>query len=411
MTAIALLNAELEPHLVADTLLTADGVDQRPDSRTWLPALGMVPTNYQFGEKAMHLSRLARKTFILPCGSGVLAFAGDVSDAVCFWKALSERVLGSVAYGGSARVEPHHLETLRVNFPDVFRELSLLGVLVDPLGKLTPFVHNARLVETQNFGACYVAGSGDQLLEEIIRSVDLHLSANWWPVGYPMTATEDLAEHISTEMLYRESDFRNGLADDTPLALRCGGLFEWYRITKAGVSHMQPRLDLHVQRIDERLVITRAYWIEMRKRRELLDGALPAQMYQLHIMLLGAQFESVSAARSPGEARAVRFRHGHGALMEPAWHHYSQAEGDLSEAPGLGREYHAPLSKSVLEACLPHRVDVGRVRVVFEERGRRPIVKRILTRQREKFRVGISPTTGGVKLWLSGTVLDHLQGI
>ena len=48
MTAIALLNAETDPHIVADTLLSVDGEDPRKIKKIWLPALGDVQS--QWGE-------------------------------------------------------------------------------------------------------------------------------------------------------------------------------------------------------------------------------------------------------------------------------------------------------------------------------------------------------------------------
>ena len=58
MTAIALLNAETDPHIVADTLLSVDGEDPRKIKKIWLPALGDVQSQWGEGGDRWHISRL-----------------------------------------------------------------------------------------------------------------------------------------------------------------------------------------------------------------------------------------------------------------------------------------------------------------------------------------------------------------
>lgn len=50
MTAIALLNSENDPHVVADTLLSADGTDPNEEKTIWLPALGQVDSEWENDE-------------------------------------------------------------------------------------------------------------------------------------------------------------------------------------------------------------------------------------------------------------------------------------------------------------------------------------------------------------------------
>lgn len=42
MTAIAILNAESDPHLIADTLLVCQGEDSRSGKTVWLPSRGNI---------------------------------------------------------------------------------------------------------------------------------------------------------------------------------------------------------------------------------------------------------------------------------------------------------------------------------------------------------------------------------
>jgi hypothetical protein len=89
MTAIALLNSDFEPHLVADTLLSAEGPDPNASKTIWMPALGSVQTEWGVDGAVWHISRLGRKSFFLPNQSGVLAFAGSCSAAAEFLDELS----------------------------------------------------------------------------------------------------------------------------------------------------------------------------------------------------------------------------------------------------------------------------------------------------------------------------------
>lgn len=84
MTAIALLNSENDPHVVADTLLSADGADPNKDKSIWLPALGYIHSEWENEDGKWHIPRLGRKTFAVPVSSGILAFAGHCQSAFNF---------------------------------------------------------------------------------------------------------------------------------------------------------------------------------------------------------------------------------------------------------------------------------------------------------------------------------------
>ncbi|MBM7322706.1 hypothetical protein JS562_06145 [Agrobacterium sp. S2] len=200
MTAIAILNAYADPHLLADTLISRDGVDDRADQTVWLPSLGTISTALT---QNRHIRRLGRKSITLPHGGGMLAYAGEVPRAHEFWAEFSERIQNNNAYDETRRIDRAMLEVIlqSMNVP----QLSILGVLNDPKGSQDIFEYGGALtVETQNYGKCLFAGSGAEFLLDLVLKADVFWSGvSHRPVN--QTVTEELAESISSRSLSSRS--------------------------------------------------------------------------------------------------------------------------------------------------------------------------------------------------------------
>jgi hypothetical protein len=110
VTAIALLNVEADPHIGEDTLISAQVRNPKSLRLVWLPAQGLVSSEYKSPEGDWYIARLGRKTFFLPNGAGILAFAGDCQAAFQFWAALSEKYLVRESYEPSFRIAPSSTE-------------------------------------------------------------------------------------------------------------------------------------------------------------------------------------------------------------------------------------------------------------------------------------------------------------
>lgn len=293
MTAIALLSAQIDPHIVADTLLTANGQDPRATKKIWLPALGDVLSEWGEGDGRWHISRLTRKTFVLPNKSGVIAFAGMCTPAIHFINDLSEAFRNKYQYDELARVDEELISRVLELSPRS-REFSLIGVLIDATGDFRSYIHNTvKRIDTQNFGVCYAAGTGANLIAEIIEAADQRLCLRATaPLSDPSSSTEYLAESISCEMLYRESDHRNGLMVNSPISVGCGGFYEWYQVLPQGIKPFRSRVDIHVAvREANKLVITRIYFCEQMENTNVrvIDSTLPSQDYYLSIFNLGLE--------------------------------------------------------------------------------------------------------------------------
>lgn len=265
MTAIALLNSEKEPYVVADTLLSADGADPHIEKTVWLPALGDTNSEWGDDEDKWHIARLARKTFSVPISSGLLAFSGQCKEMFEFWSEISEKFHHLQNYNKTSSITKELIEQILIN-SRTSSYFSLLGIVKNNAGSFEPFKHNKyEEIITTNYGKCYVSGSGAGLLKQLILSRDLFITKNSkWLNDLPISATEELAEYISSEMLYQESDIHNGFATESAIAHYCGGFYEWYSVQLEGTKVLQPRLDIHIKLESDYLTITRLYCSEQR---------------------------------------------------------------------------------------------------------------------------------------------------
>jgi len=265
MTAIALLNSEKEPYVVADTLLSADGADPHIEKTVWLPALGDINSEWGDDEDKWYIARLARKTFAVPKSSGLLAFSGKCKEMFEFWSDLSEKFHHLQYYNKTSSITKELIEQILMN-SKASSYFSLLGIVKNNAGNFESFKHNKyEEIKTNNYGKCYVSGSGADLLKQLIISRDYFITKNSkWLYGLPISATEELAEYISSQMLYQESDIQNGLSAGSAIAHYCGGFYEWYSVQSKGTKVLQPRLDIHIKLERNHLTITRLYCSEQR---------------------------------------------------------------------------------------------------------------------------------------------------
>ena len=402
MTAIALLNAGGEPYLVADTLLSAEGRDPREVKRIWLPALGSVPTEWVGHDGPWHISCLARKTFALPNNSGVLAFSGFCSPAFRFWDRLSDTWNQISSYDPLARINRGTLERILHQMPEDAAKFCLLGILIDESGHREAFVHNKHVrFETEQFGTCYAAGSGAEMIVEIAERLDgLLTRSGGWPSSYPISATEDLAEHISTEMLCKESDAANGIKPGTPLAQYCGGYYDWYKVETDGIRPMRPRIDLHVRLAEESLVVTRAYFVEQEQIQE--HSTSTSQRIFTTVTNLG-----LSPVSIPLNAA---LEYGHTVTFDETWVVQIPSMFVLRDAQ-FGAVPQEPLSGPVTSELLakkfPSSFEVTRVRVVVQDSPESAIVKRFIAPQRGAGDAALSVVDGKLSLWLSNRLLER----
>ncbi|KJZ63652.1 hypothetical protein [Pseudomonas fluorescens] len=295
MTAIALLNADNEPYIVSDSLITAEGPDPDKNKSVWLPAQGQIKSEWIEVDqpdantiKIFHITRLGRKCFTLPDNTGILAFADSCEAAYSFWDKLSDKINTNKSYDNLSRPSLNTLHDTISGLGNDAHKFSLLGILIDENSRRVPFIHNPTIqLTTKNFGTCYICGTGASQLAEIIKAKDQAITAELR--SKKISITEDLAEHISAEMLYQESDISNGYDKETPLAAFCGGFYEWHKIDPVGVRTMPSRVDLHFLILEGKLILSRIYLIEQMQTL----GKTALERYATSVITLGCKFFEV----------------------------------------------------------------------------------------------------------------------
>lgn len=291
MTAIALLNSENDPHVVADTLLSADGADPNKYQSIWLPALGDIHSEWENKDGKWHIPRLGRKTFAVPVYSGLLAFAGHCSSAFNFWDELSAHFYSRQAYDPNYSITKDIVESILNSNKNAYR-FSLLGMVKNNNGELIPLIHRPdAVIETESYGVCYIAGTGSDMLKKIILERDKLIGNHCRPTK--ISHTEDLAEYISAEMLYNESDIKNGFEEGTPLDYYCGGFYEWYGINREGIKALQPRVDMSVSLTEHGIVITRLYFSEQHTFPAASNSSIYSYKYPIFVVSLVSEFKNI----------------------------------------------------------------------------------------------------------------------
>lgn len=400
MTAIALLNAENDPHIVADSLLSVDGPAAEDRKQFWLPAVGRVPSEWGRDGQTWHVSRLGRKMFTLPNRSGILCFAGDGTSAYRFWGALSDKWATASGYDPLARIDGAMLQAIFNQMPEVAHQISLFGILIDIHGNRNVVAHNAELkMQTTQFGTCYLAGTGTPLVESIIRRADGHLTrGGGWPSRYPISATEDLAEHISCEMLHIEGGLSNGMSPGTPLDLRCGGYYDWIKVEPDGIRPMPARIDLSVSVEGEELIISKAYFVE---HQQLPPRALTSsQRICTSVTNIGIDFPPIKIRSDWDSGHELSFDESWGTLIPSFFFDHPHAEGAFK------KQLFGRLTAEIVEKEFSPPVNVNRVRVVVRVGTSSAIQKRFITARGTGADAILSAVDGKLSLWLSPRLLE-----
>ncbi|WP_419689469.1 hypothetical protein ACN22W_22555 [Burkholderia theae] len=338
--------------------------------------------------------------FALPNHSGILCFAGDGSSAYRFWAALSDKWATASGYDPLVRVSQEMLQDVfRENSEDI-RKISIFGALIDLCGNRTAIFHNFELkIETKQFGTCYIAGSGARLVEQIIRRVDQNLTnSRGWPEQYPISATEDLAEHISCEMLHAEGSFSNGILPGTPLDLRCGGYYDWIKIYPDGIRPMRPRIDLSVAVEKDELIIYRAYFFE--HQQLMLHTKTNSQRICTSVVNMGMEFSPIKIPQSWGGGYEILFDETWGTSIPSFFfgHHY---EDDVFRNQLFGR-----MNAEIIEKDFSPPLEVNRIRVIVKVGSSTAIQKRFITKRGSGGDGVLSCVNGKLSLWLSPRLLE-----
>lgn len=260
MTAVALVNIYEDPHLVSDTMLSYE-IDTEEDRKIWVPARGVIQSSQKSGERKWGVSRFIRKAVYLPNQGGIFAWAGSLRQASMFWNALSKKFLMISSYNELAKIEMHHISS---SYDELSTsDLSIVGCLLKD-GEPIPFVFgDHRVVETNKYGVCYLIGSGMESMMETIRIKDEHIpSRGNDDLMQLISKTEDLAQYISSRMLFLDS-MKGGYHEETlPFYHFSGGYFEWHKITPGGVKLAPIHLDINIRYDQNGGFVTRAYLSE-----------------------------------------------------------------------------------------------------------------------------------------------------
>ncbi len=354
MTAIALLNSENDPHVVADTLLSADGADPNKDKSIWLPALGYIHSEWENEDGKWHIPRLGRKTFAVPISSGILAFAGHCQSAFNFWDELSTHFYSRQAYDSNYSLTKDRVENILKSNKDAYR-FSLLGMVENDAGELLPLIHEPyEIIETKNYGICYVAGSGSDLLKEMILAKDKSIFNH--NKAAKTSLTEDLAEHISAAMLYRESDISNGLVKGTPIDCYCGGFYEWYGIKRKGTKILQPRVDMSILLTSDGITITRLHFSEQHISQLSANASVLSHKYPIFVFNLVSEFINISYASLLNEKFSLLIHEVYGVLIDSTFSGY---EGRSDYHPRLS----GPIRGEDAEKIFGSSVEIKRMRL------------------------------------------------
>ncbi|WP_139188750.1 hypothetical protein [Variovorax sp. OV700] len=239
-------------------------------------------------------------------------------------------------------------------------KLFLLGLIRDRQGKWEVFTHNRHaVVPTQSFGTCYLAGTGTSLLAVKINERDRHAQASKKAAfTQRVSITENLAEGLSSDMLYAESDHLHGL-DGMVSTYSCGGFYEWYRLVQEGVRKMPSRLDIHVTKTGDDVVITRLYLIASLQRLESKLDPIPTQKYAIQI--LSVVSEPTTPSQQTDGSWSLSTDNVDAVLIESTF--------ELYDTPEKGGRISGPVPKDFLEKFFMESVSINRIRMICSSHG------------------------------------------
>jgi hypothetical protein len=356
MTVIAIINAETDPHIIADCLLSSDGEDHRNNKHVWIPSLGYIQTDWVGKDGPWHVVRLGRKTIVLPNNGGLLAFAGDCRPAFEFWAMLSEKFNIASAFDPDYLIDSTIIDQVLVAMEHKVKDFHILGVINDANGNRTPYTHRPdKEINTINFGTCYLAGSGTHLLAKLIDDEDRRfIKIDQWI--WSITPTEELAESLCSTLLYYESDINNGIKPETPMHERFGGYYEWYGVKPIGVKPIPARVDLNLVVENDKIFITRLHLSESLQS----DGSNPdfkaAQIF-LRILSFAIKNHEINPLDLLSGNAILTTDQVDGVLIEQLFYHYDRNADSAYTDPRISssvspellqREFGAPfIAKSL----------------------------------------------------------------
>lgn len=329
-----------------------------------------------------------------------MSFSGACTPAAKFLDELSKAFRNIYQFDQSSKVDSNLIDRVLASAERV-KEFCLIAVLVNNVGRREIYTHNTvKRIETDHFGICYAAGSGAEMIEKMINYADRRITADVWRDATHISVTEDLAEHISCEMLYRESDIRNGFEPGTPFNIRCGGFYEWYAVLPQGIKPMRSRLDIHVYFREGKLVVTRMYFCEQVENNTLrfVDSLLPSQDYYLSIYTLGLEPAEIPLDLEIGDWTTIIPAESVGTLIGSF----------LNSGDSVGASKKSLLSGSVscemAEKLFGEPIDVNRVRVIVTSNGS-AIARSVISQPDEPCNAQIKEIDGRVAVCLSQKVM------
>lgn len=397
MTAIAILNAHSDPHLIADTLLSRKDVDLRPDKSVWLPSRGEL--NTALPGQNRHIRRLGRKSITLPDGAGMLTYAGEAPPAHEFWAEFSERIQTSKTYDDTRRIDRDMLETILHSMTTP--KLSILGVLTDETGKQDLFQYGGAIcIETQNFGACYFAGTGAEFIRDLVlQADDFWTCVSHRPANQSMT--EELAESISSQVLFLESGFPPDNSK-SPLSHAFGGYVEWYKIGKSGVKPQKERVEIHIT-VGAEAAVGRIYLIGT-----VGDVRAPTSGNNIIVISLTPDDPRITMHRQGDRYVWLLSRlTGEGTIIEPSLPFY-----DRSEAEQRIDRLSGPVSFKDLGRVYGENAEFHRVRLATAS-GARVMLDGIVSSDDQQPLAWLGETDGNTEIVLNHpvalSVLDRLE--
>ncbi|WP_460081684.1 hypothetical protein [Pseudomonas sp. H3_H05] len=364
MTVIALINPESDPHLIADCMISADGPDKRQSMSVWVPSLGLIPSDWSDADGPFHIARMGRKTYILPNNSGILAFAGDCRSAYEFWVALAKSIEIKLGYQPDALIDADTIDQVLMGMDRTASAFHMLGVVSDGKGGMRAYIHRPEAtMTTQNFGTCYLAGSGTNYLKSQIDTEDERFtSIENWPWTH-ISPTEELAESLCSNMLYYESDINNGRKPNTPIHDRFGGFYEWYGIKSIGIKPTPPRIDLNILVKDDALYLTRLHFSES-THPPADDANFKGSQVILKVLTFCLRTQEFDLDRL-FDNLAFTFEQVEGVLIERFFNHYDRDASSALSDPRIS----GIVPADVLQKDFGHGLPVKRVRLTVSVNG------------------------------------------
>lgn len=368
MTAIALLNIYKEPHLISDSMLSQHKNQIPSERKIWVPARGYIDSVQQDGPEGWRISAFARKTIYLPNGAGLFAWSGILPHAHIFWKFLSEKFLSLSGYDPAAKLCYADLEKVFYDTKiEITREhgnlqLHIVGYCCDG-NDVTPFAFNKyKELCTKNYGICWIIGSGRDCIETAIKLKDEYADL----VETQSHSTRQLAQYISSRMLFIDSLKMGYRPDELPVNQYSGGYFEWHSVKGSGISFSPAHLDFNVRYDCERALITRIYFSEILYRNDTAGRPLPLR----YVLTLTDKDIEVTSIQNKNGRMTLNVPSASGVIL----HQSLDLESDFVNSDG-SRDISGPLGAREFSVLYKSPIYIKSVRTFFIINGHRPEIR------------------------------------